>query len=59
MDFEEVVKECKGCVYANPRIVGGDDTLICSRHPRPENKWDFDKCKHFRKEGDDPGFYDW
>ncbi len=53
--FKEVVKECEGCMFSSRRIVGGDDTIICNRHPYPEIKWWFnEKCEHYIKEGCDP-----
>ncbi len=51
--YEEVVKECEGCMFSTPRIVGGDNTIICNRHPYPETKWWFNhKCKDYTKEED-------
>jgi len=47
---EEVVEECDRCMFSGPRIVGGDDTIICRRCPYPHTKWWFDQiCPDYKK----------
>ena len=48
--YENIVEECDGCVYCGPRIVGGDKSLICRRHPWPHIKWLCgEKCENYKE----------
>ena len=50
---EEIVKECEGCIFSGPRIVGGDDTIICRRCPYPKIRWWFGQpCENYIKQED-------
>jgi hypothetical protein len=47
---EEIVKECEGCMFCGPRIIGGDKTIICRRCPYPHTKWWYgQKCECYKK----------
>ena len=49
MDHEPVHERCRGCVSAGPRIVSGDNTVICRRHAQPRTKWWFGwKCEDYK-----------
>ncbi len=48
--YEEIVKECEGCMFCGPRIVGGDKTIICRRCPYPSTKWWHKQvCEDYKK----------
>ena len=52
-DHHAIVEECEGCMFAGPRIVGGDDTVICRRNAYPHTKWWYSmECENYRKEQD-------
>jgi len=49
----EIVKECDGCKFSGPRIIGGGETIICRRFPYPIIQWWFDqKCEYYENNKD-------